>query len=536
MHELLDFSNLRRLPLSIRVRTVHYCSAHKFLIRQRIHRQFIANSAISANRKLEDLERLQTYSATASESQCILLLPVIYVNLDPLQIPDPGAFNDDPMSIDAVAQALISLDILYNVQLPEKLEGLGAELWPRVMTWAQWIDNNAHHLPDTEKLAGHKPFSLSILGLADTTEVNAEMTQLIVSEPWTWSIIGRAWTQLPSLTNTRDRLITVRRLQLFFITKDGASSPPNFSELLHAVGGTLSELGRALDPHQPMGMPYLGYLNSAFLLVVHIEQALCGGDEDPRSSGFKKSLLSHGIVRVLIRAMNSLSKTTSETTLFMLRKCFRLTNFLLMTPIGFSDLPTALNDGLIRTLVVSILSNRRNFVVSGTHFFGIARNPLEVLRAFDARPASSVLKACDNLKPWLIARSVSKSMQRQHSSVALVVAVATNTVPAPVKHRTGVQAIVWSVSALSNPVIPKYLLIYTPNEIPTRSPLARGHSYLGALVDDSYARNRRAIFLQHAAGLKNNHPTCTFVVYNFAAGTSKISFFKSLTGFPQLDG
>ncbi|KAK6966630.1 hypothetical protein R3P38DRAFT_906538 [Favolaschia claudopus] len=166
-------------------------------------------------------------------------------------------------------------------------------------------------------------------------------------------------------------------------------------------------------------------------------------DKDPRSFGFKKSLLSHGIVRVLIRAMNSLSKTTSGATLLMLRKCFRLTNILLMTPIGFADLPTALNDGLLRTLVVCALSpfahdlhpqfaqylvhwfppclSNHTFVSaldSGLHgvsdlinsdlfksselcsiwdtFFGIARRPLEVLRAFSARPASSVLKACDN--------------------------------------------------------------------------------------------------------------------------------------------
>ncbi|KAK6963230.1 hypothetical protein R3P38DRAFT_3515321 [Favolaschia claudopus] len=61
----------------------------------------------------------------------------------------------------------------------------------------------------------------------------------------------------------------------------------------------------------------------------------------------------------------------------------------------------------------------------------------------------------------------------------------------------------------------------------------RQRSFLRALVDTAYARNRRAIFMQHAVSINNGHPT--YVVYNYAAGAVKIRF-KSTIGLPQLDG
>ncbi|KAK6981600.1 MYND-type domain-containing protein, partial [Favolaschia claudopus] len=553
MHEALDCKNLKRLPLSIR---------------------FTANSAVSANRKIEDLERLQAYSVTASATQCLLLLPVVYINLDTADIPDPGVFDAEPthalvaaIYASATGRAVVALDILCTIQLPPEAEGLGADLWPRVLAWAQWIDNNGHYLADT-------PFCLSILSFADVADQNLEMSKLITSEPWIWSMVGRAWAHLPGLTNTHDRLATVGRLQ-YFLSHDGLGEPQSFAEVLDGLGGTLSELGRLtvhlfdeLVPaaHQPMDMPYLGYLNSAFLLVGNVELALSDGgskDREESCSGFRKSLLSHQFVRVLLRAMCSLSNTRSEATLFLLRRCFKRMNILLMTPVGFTSLPAALDDGLLRVVVLCALSpfahdlqeqfekylvhwfppclHNYSFVsaldaaLHGTAdlvntdafksseirrawdtFLNIARSSLEILRVFDARPASSVLKACDNLECLKIdAKITFKRCSGCRSCYYCSRACQTSD------WQNGHRLVCDSYGTL------------TLSERNVNSFTTRQRSFLRTLVDTAYARNRRAIFMQHATSIKNEHTT--FVVYDYSAGAVKIRF-KSTIGLPQLDG
>ncbi|KAK6981596.1 hypothetical protein R3P38DRAFT_3234024 [Favolaschia claudopus] len=560
VHKILHSSNLRHLPLAIRV---------------------IATSVISPNRKLDDLERLQEYSETAPAAQRILLLPIVFLSLDPGEIPDPGILDERELVVtidDAISKALVAFEILYNIQLPKKADGLGADLWPRVIAWAQWIDTYSHYITNSPALVG-QTFCLSFLGISDTIAQNSEIFQLVISEPWVWGIIGQAWTRLPSLTDARQRLATVRRLGRFFFHQNGLSAPQNFAELVDGLGGKLSELGQltvyffdevvpAAD--QPIGMPYLRYLKSGFNLVLHADQALSDGivTRAESCSEWRRSLYCHKIVRVLLRAICSLCITTFQHTLLLLRDCFKLINTTLLTSFGFTDLPAAIDDGLIRSLVACTLSpfaqdlqpqlekylvisfpprlhdygflsslvralNGLVDVVTGDRFKSSEVRPiwdvflalthipstvLEILsdRIIARASSSPVLKACDNVECLKIKeeanfRRCSACRSCYYCSRACQISAWRQN------HRL---------------VCASYgrLILSERNSPPTTH---RQRSFLRALVDYDYRKNKEHIFLRHAIAMHQGKQPIT--IYNYAKGEAQIRV-KTTDTFTKLDG
>ncbi|KAK6981648.1 hypothetical protein R3P38DRAFT_3234086 [Favolaschia claudopus] len=163
MHPSLHCRNLNGLPPEIRI---------------------VANAAVSATRKCQHLQHLHTFAGGAPQSQRILLLPVAYLNLDPLEIPGPESFDAEPsppaVALDSCWRALISIALIYPMRLPEDV---AAELWTRLSPWAEFFDTYGQQLPNASAVLP-QTFYTSMLGILHTLGQTAEMLALIVLKPW----------------------------------------------------------------------------------------------------------------------------------------------------------------------------------------------------------------------------------------------------------------------------------------------------------------------------------------------------------------
>ncbi|KAF7346747.1 MYND-type domain-containing protein [Mycena sanguinolenta] len=432
MHPALHRDNLRRLPLTMRL---------------------AANAAISADRTVADVRRVQGYIATASRTQARWTLPVFYTNLDTAELPDLDTFDTEappPDTVSAIGRALVSLYSLYAMK---SLEITGADLWPRVWPWARFLHVYRAQLPGSPP--DESDFCLSFLSFARLGLDHPGTLTLMMATPWFWYMLAQAWIHLPTISGLRSKLVARNDLT-WFLVQDQVTDPANMAQLIEGVGGTLAHLAQLvllfIDGIVPadeasMDQTLIDYLDRMLTFVGLVEPAL----QDPFQATavlgpFGKALLARNIIPILIRAFCSLSNSPAPPTLTALCSCFDLLAGLFLTSDGYATMPEALDAGLLRALVMSAQCSFANDVhekyyklyftlflpyslvhyrflsalavaLHGithlvdttafkqcstyemwTEFLSLANERLEVLTTFDSSRSSRNVKACDNLQ------------------------------------------------------------------------------------------------------------------------------------------
>ncbi|KAF7342448.1 hypothetical protein MVEN_01834000 [Mycena venus] len=129
-----------------------------------------------------------------------------------------------------------------------------------------------------------------------------------------------------------------------------------------APGGTLTDVARLVvsfidgivpEDESAMFTTHVHFLRVVLIFVGNVDPTLGDPSRAAITLGqFGEALLSQDIIRALISALCSLSNTTVPPTVDGLHKCLNMLAMIFITPSGYHALPAALDDGLLRALVM----------------------------------------------------------------------------------------------------------------------------------------------------------------------------------------
>ncbi|KAK6969203.1 hypothetical protein R3P38DRAFT_2588479, partial [Favolaschia claudopus] len=311
---------------------------------------------ILLNRKTEDLERVRTFVNNAPQKQRILSLPAIYVNLDPLEIPDTSIFDLPPTpssvaAVETIRRGVIAVETILLIRnIPD---AICSQIWSRVLPWAQFIELYHEHLFVVSSISDGS-FYVKLLMLLDNLAQDFDTAKRIMSVPWFWFILGRSWSHLPTVVDEGNRKHVRFSLQHFFgenFEEKPLAEWRNTSEFLDGLGGGWPHLARSLvsfiqetlpESDAALNAEAIYFLRSCLRLMGYLNMALTGSVPERLhlSLDLRQEVLSQGI---------GLSGEAASDTLAMtvLRDCFNLVGFLVLSPTGSPKLPLAIEDGLL---------------------------------------------------------------------------------------------------------------------------------------------------------------------------------------------
>ncbi|KAJ7105505.1 hypothetical protein C8R44DRAFT_886458 [Mycena epipterygia] len=297
MHPALQLDNLRHLPPSMRR---------------------AAQSACSAGRTIQDLRRVQTYLAGATEEQSLLLLPVFYTNLDPAEIPDLAQFDAEtppgPNVESSIGRALLSLQSLHVIQFPIEI---GPAIWPYAWPWSHFLYTYREHLPNIPP-PPEDTFCLEFLMFAGTFAEHKETFSLILSTPEVRFMVSKAWPHIPGILDAKKREVAFTDLRSF-IAHETAAEPNNLAEIIDGAGGAPDDLARLIvlyiramlpKPGTTIHFMYAHFACAIFDFVIRIDPTL--GDEEEgaeRLGAVGTALVAQNIVKALINLASALGKS-----------------------------------------------------------------------------------------------------------------------------------------------------------------------------------------------------------------------------------
>ncbi|KAK6984819.1 MYND-type domain-containing protein [Favolaschia claudopus] len=342
MHPALHIDNIKRLPAS---------------------KRSLCNAAVSGTRTLENLKLVRTTVLTSTPAERLLILPVLYFNLNPTEIPDFDVFDSESQSQAtllaahySIGRAVYSIEALYTLELPE---GIGVDLWPRVWPWLRFLYFHQHRNPNHDSMAEQSfflDFLLFVGKLADETA----SSDLIVSTPWFWFMLGRTWHHVPAVSDLQKRMLAFNELRHFLLDKK-LTDPANMEELVDGAGGTLYDIAYLvviyinaviLDEDSVMDVNHIQFLQSVLTFVGIIDPTLDDPRDAPATLGrFGEALLSNDILAALTHALLSLIKTSTPSTASALRACFNLLTTFFISTSGSARLAETVKGGFFAALI-----------------------------------------------------------------------------------------------------------------------------------------------------------------------------------------
>ncbi|KAJ6517410.1 hypothetical protein C8R47DRAFT_1255011 [Mycena vitilis] len=550
MHPALRLENLDQLPPSMRR---------------------VARRACSATRSIDDIRRIQTYIATATETQTLLMLPIFYTNLDPLDVPDQDQYDTENPPADAesrIGRALLSLVSLYVLEFPVEI---GPEIWPRVWPWVQFIYTYRDHLPNIPSQA-EGVFCLEFLMFAGTFARHEETFSIILSIPGVWFFVAKAWPLVPKILDLQKRVVGFTDLRSF-ISEGAVFEPVNLAELIDGAGGTLDHLAHltaiyleAMIPANGDGIDYkyVLYLCDILDFAAQMEPAFRTTSSDhfgARLGAFGAALTAHNSVQTLTRILCVLEKVDSALPIApmvmnaMQKSLWILGSILVSTPGKTHWLSDALEAKLLRTLIVhsggphaksiqrlvplfltvilpprlvypgvlaaldGALDDVDELVTAAAFkklpiyerwvkFSELAEERISVLDAYNDRETQSQ-KACDNLECGIIRL---KSTYRKCSGCLSLYYCSKPC-----------QALDWTKGGHR-----RVCRIYGHLSLPSDKEInltARQRSFLRTLVHHEYMKilSKVEIFSQTVAAMATHSDEGTLVLYDYTEGPAKIN-------------
>ncbi|KAK7018196.1 hypothetical protein R3P38DRAFT_2981699 [Favolaschia claudopus] len=345
MHPVLHPSNFDKLPPAIRAAAIATISPDR------------------SKRDLLSLVRLRSFSVDATNVQRLALLPSIAAQLDLSDMPAPALLDASEIPHEVrltMHRAVSSISSVYGIPFPIQA---GLELWPNFCAWARFIDLYQPSLGVMSRQI-ESDFYQAILLFAAKLKEDDAACRVIISTPDLWFLTGRALATLPSLPTDPNNPIEVemrlRYLQHFFVRPELCQGD-NLSHLLEGVGGTWSSLAQGIVSYIDTCVPESGaalsanfilYLNGAFVLSTLIDMTILLRYPDKRETVdvFRSALVHHEIMRVMTRALISLSRTNHSGAGESLRHALSFVSVVVLSD-DYKQIAAALDAGVLCALI-----------------------------------------------------------------------------------------------------------------------------------------------------------------------------------------
>ncbi|KAF7323510.1 MYND-type domain-containing protein [Mycena kentingensis (nom. inval.)] len=322
---------------------------------------------------ITDMRRLLELIDVSTDDLMHLYLPVCYVTLDPARIPRKDVYEPDHGSVETARHIHLAVLLIPAIQKNSLMgkyisDAAAEEMLPRFWAWAKFLQHShaqLTHIPANER-AEPLLYTSSLVAVGhfcDHDAINrdvAELDELFV-------VCGLGWRLASDrgIGVGRQRRRVYRGMQKLLDTTDGVLSPVEqalaLSEIRGSVGGTELDLARVLVQHlkaTPRRMQQGSNISfpDGALSILRRLSGPTPVDGDTSSSPLWAALVTSGITTVLVRILRSTVEATeaglyfpdAHKTLVSLLYNFE---WLLTSATGSADLPRALADGLLHSLL-----------------------------------------------------------------------------------------------------------------------------------------------------------------------------------------
>ncbi|KAJ7182405.1 hypothetical protein C8R43DRAFT_1144388 [Mycena crocata] len=528
MHPDLRLSNLGRLPL---------------------HLRRIAYEACATSRSPQDIQHLADTILSVPECRVPHLLPAAYILLDPEYIPNVEELGTLHFSQGAFLQHVAVLRAVLTTRIPRHL---APELWPRVWKWVRFVHTHREHfagLPVETQLCFE--FLQFVCHLHDRPRAAAFM----YSEPGVCFMIARTW-QLIFNSPERDEG-QLRRMSYLLVGFIPVSATA-LEEILDAVGGLdhfaillVGNLSWVLETREtPLSERDIYFMNGIlnFQAVTSMERA--AGNESTVSElcPSQLSLRHHGIIPLLATAAVALVESGGGHTSDILKHYFATLTVLLQDGWGHGWLPAAVNNGLLRAIVLWTTKNPEesqlsikcilSFMSSYLVYYPIPSAMDAALRALDDLISSEGFQASPMYDKW---EQFTDLVQQRYALVQMFDSGAYTNLKAcdnlecstiaektVFKRCSGCQKFYycsqecqiqdWRVGGHRDNCSVSDAILSEPHRLSVRE---RG--FLRALVHQDYLANKSHIWGQQALALGRHPSEDIFTIFDYATGSVKIA-------------
>ncbi|KAJ6471901.1 hypothetical protein C8R45DRAFT_1104125 [Mycena sanguinolenta] len=322
-------------------------------------------AACASGRSEHDLHKVGDLLQGASPSQTILLLPVLYVNIDATLIPTPKDVSEflHRDTSTRVACASLALQIIFRlfIHMPP-LKDLGPSMWARVWPWIDFLHEFREHLPATITVPDRFLYSRF---LEFAAVIYRATSGVVSSTPGFRVILGKGWGflhEMPDLMASKRGLECCLTYIALLIGNLDFKDPVYFTEIVDGAGGTLNDLAGLVktylvdlvDGQLPWELNPPGfYLRSLVRFLFQFshptdpEMPLCL----PLHEEFMETLHRHRVASLLVCAMDCVLATSRSDTEITCQETLQLLEHLVIgTPLGYRWLPPAILAGLVHTM------------------------------------------------------------------------------------------------------------------------------------------------------------------------------------------
>ncbi|KAJ7473166.1 hypothetical protein B0H11DRAFT_2236704 [Mycena galericulata] len=299
----------------------------------------------AAKRSTPDLKRLISSMRRLSDAQNLLMLPVLYENLDEVGIPNSAELETltCPPSVERARLALAGLYLVaMSSVFPTDAAG---ELWPRTWAWVEFLHLYRDSIPaDTSREMSDAEMYVQFSSIMKCFHDHSPTGKLIENQPGVQAFCTRTWMLVLDVPdNSRD---SVFPRNPFMLILDGSISA-NFQEILDEAGGNLGSLAALVMKHLERVVPSRpAHFLFFTMAVTFLDQTNDNGGP------FSTALLENGVFAALVKAANDLEGATFHPGIPGFRSgCLELIQRSPSTFPGYVWMAEALKAGLLRLLV-----------------------------------------------------------------------------------------------------------------------------------------------------------------------------------------
>ncbi|KAJ7177721.1 hypothetical protein C8R46DRAFT_1212458 [Mycena filopes] len=270
----------------------------------------------------------------------ILLLPIVYILLDPTRIPTPDRLDASLEQLDTgsqdttladgtrddIATTMLAWEILTR-NLSDIPPEVALNVWRRLWTWFQFVDMYHDQISGLYELsdASVKQMLVDIVSFAEAFQHHPQSMDLIKATPGFYAIVGRLWISLLQHTKfPEDGLNTIMTVTT------SPYDPGMFAQLSEGTGGSAADLASLVMQHCHYALrsvnttvtrdaPLFAFAAFNALLGGGIEEAVA---TDRLAHHFLSELLRKDIIACLSHTILALCGTTNHINGDVIGRCF----------------------------------------------------------------------------------------------------------------------------------------------------------------------------------------------------------------------
>ncbi|KAJ7153899.1 hypothetical protein C8R43DRAFT_443172 [Mycena crocata] len=276
--------------------------------------------------------------------------------MDPAKIPSPESF-DSPEVEQIIKEMLVTLLPLYSIEVPVEL---GADLWPRVWEWANFIYTYRDHLPGPPLPVAN--FCVDFLIFMANFQKNGVPEPYLCSSVGFRSLLTATWGFVLDVEDPDNRDLGLTLITGFLPAMNPADEA-NFEEIIDAAG-SVDHLAQLIvncmheilnSAETPLSFKDIYYLRAVLNFVAAAEHLGIAGEPMYQGSlgRLGKALGDNNFTEVLVAAAWAVGDATGDTELikFTVDRCILFLARLFLREGGHHYIPSAISQGLLGALI-----------------------------------------------------------------------------------------------------------------------------------------------------------------------------------------